>query len=171
MQRVCVRALLAAGCFVLLTATAVLADDRGPGMMRPRVPVEQLAEARALTNPTADSLDTVAQGKALYEGKAACATCHGITGYGDGPAAAGLSPAPRNFHHRGFWRHRSEGELFWVVKYGIPGTGMPAFGGQLSDEEIWAILRYERTFGARRGHGHGRHGRGGPMSNPSSAAE
>ncbi len=157
------RIALVGACLMLLVASVVAADDHGPGMMRPRVPADQLEAARALTNPLPESPDTVAQGKALYEGKAICVTCHGVAGYGDGPAGAGLSPAPRNFHHRGFWRHRSEGELFWVVKHGIPGTGMPAFGAQLSDEEIWALLRYERTFADRRGHGPGRHGRGGPM--------
>jgi mono/diheme cytochrome c family protein len=123
-------------------------------MMQPRVPAEKLAEARALTNPLADSPETRAKGKALYDGKGGCANCHGQSGGGDGPLAASLNPVPRNFRHHGFWRHRTEGELFWVIKYGVPGTAMIGFADQLNDEDIWALIQYERGFVG----GHGHHG-------------
>ncbi len=149
-----------AGCAVLAVLPIGTAADAGRDrhdMMRPRVPQERLEEARALTNPLAETPAIVAQGKLLYEGKGGCVACHGTSGRGDGPAGATLSPSPRNFHHRGFWRHRTEGELFWVVKHGSPGTGMVGFGHQLSDEEIWTILRYERTFAQRHGSHHQGH--------------
>lgn len=119
--------------------------------MEPRVPEEQLAEARALRSPLADSAEAIERGKGLYHGKGTCFTCHGPTGQGDGPAAMGLNPAPRNFHHRGFWRHRSEGEIFWVIKHGVAGTGMVGFGSVLTDDEIWSIIQYERSFAGGRG--------------------
>ena len=120
--------------------------------MQPRVPAEKLAEAKALTSPLPLSAEVQAKGKTLYEGRATCITCHGQTGGGDGPLAASLDPSPRNFHHHGFWRHRTEGELFWVIKYGVPGTAMIGFGDQLSDEEIWTIVQYERSFSDSHGH-------------------
>jgi mono/diheme cytochrome c family protein len=115
-----------------------------------------------------DSAEIMEKGKALYEGKGTCFNCHGKEGMGNGPAAAGLNPAPRNFHHHGFWRHRTEGEIFWVVKHGITGTAMIPFGDTLTDEEIWAIIRYERSFAGDHGPGEHmgpRHGMGprGPM--------
>jgi mono/diheme cytochrome c family protein len=119
--------------------------------MQARVPVDKLAEAKALTSPFADSAELRAKGKALYEGKGGCMNCHGQGGGGDGPLAASLNPAPRNFHHHGFWRHRTDGELLWVIKYGSPGTAMIGFGDQLADEEIWALIQYERSFSG--GHG------------------
>ena len=129
-------------------------------MMAPRVPADQMEQARALTSPLPESADIVEKGKALYEGKGTCVTCHGTTGRGDGPGAAGLDPSPRNFHHHGFWRHRTEGEVFGVIKHGSPGTGMIGFGSMLSDEEIWTIIEYERNFAG--GHRPGGHmGRGG----------
>lgn len=135
-------------------------------MMAPRVPADQIEQARALTNPLPVSPEIVEQGKALYEGKGSCVTCHGTTGRGDGPGAAGLDPSPRNFHHHGFWRHRSEGEIFWVIKHGSPGTGMIGFGSMLSDQEMWAIIEYERSFaGSHNGENHmggGGMGRMGP---------
>ena len=133
-------------------------------MMIPRVPAEKLEEARALTNPLPPSSEIVAKGKALYEGKGTCINCHGKTGHGDGPGAAKLNPPPRVFRSHGFWRHRSEGEIFWVIKHGSPGTAMIPFGGLLTDEEIWTVMQYERSFArGRGGRGMGRHKGRGPM--------
>lgn len=124
-------------------------------IMQPRVPADKLPEARALTNPLSPSVEIQAKGKVLYEGKAMCMNCHGQSGAGDGPLAPSLNPSPRNFHHHGFWRHRTEGEVFWVIKYGIPGTAMIGFGDQLTDEEIWTIIQYERNFSGGHGARHG----------------
>jgi mono/diheme cytochrome c family protein len=133
-------------------------------MMQPRVPADKLAEARALTSPLPDSPDIVEKGRALYNGKGTCFNCHGKDGSGNGPVAAQLDPSPRNFQHHGFWRHRTEGEIFWVIKHGSPGTSMIGFTGQLTDEEIWSIIQYERTFAAEHGPGMMKHGEGmGPM--------
>ena len=130
-------------------------------MMQPLVPAEKLAEARALTSPLPSSPEIVAQGKSLYNGKGACFNCHGKEGDGKGPVAAQLDPSPRNFQHHGFWRHRTEGEIFWVIKNGSPGTGMIGFAGQLTDEEIWTLIQYERSFAGE--HGPGMMGPGGGM--------
>ena len=133
-------------------------------MMQQVVPADKLAEARALTSPLPSSPEIVEQGKALYNGKGACFNCHGKDGGGDGPLAAQLNPSPRNFQHHGFWRHRTEGEVFWVIKNGSVGTSMVGFAGQLTDKEIWSIIQYIHTFGG--GHGPGMTDRGegmGPM--------
>jgi len=132
-------------------------------IMQSRVPQDKLAEARSLTNPLMASPQIIEQGKALYEGKGTCFNCHGTDGRGNGPAATGLDPSPRNFHHHGFWRHRTEGEIFWVVKHGIAGTAMIPFAGTLTDEEIWAIIKYEHTFAGAHGPAHStgpHHGKG-----------
>jgi mono/diheme cytochrome c family protein len=129
-------------------------------MMQPLVPADKLAEARALTNPLPASPEIVDKGKALYHGKGTCVNCHGQSGGGDGPVAASLNPSPRNFQHHGFWRHRTEGEIFWVIKHGAPGTAMIGFGDQLTDEDIWALILYERTFASDHGPGMMRHGKG-----------
>ena len=150
--------LLSVSVALLLTMQAAARAERH--MMEPRVPTDKLAEARALISPLPNSAETIEKGRGLYQGRGTCFNCHGIAGDGDGPASAGLDPAPRNFHHHGFWRHRKEGELFWVIKHGSPGTSMIGFGGVLSDEEIWALIQYERTF-ARRHNGGGMPGRGG----------
>lgn len=151
--------------FLFVTALPLAAEEQH--LMAPRVPAHRLAEARALANPLPDSAETIERGKGLYHGKGTCVNCHGVTGGGDGPLAVGLDPSPRNFHHHGFWRHRSDGEVFWVIKHGSAGTAMIGFGDLLTDEEVWALVQYLHSFGAEAGH-HGRgpgmggrHGRGG----------
>ncbi len=139
---------------VLLTGSFVFAA--GQHMMQSRVPANKIEEVRALTSPLPQSPDVVAKGKAIYEGKGTCVNCHGVRGHGDGPGATNLNPPPRVFRSRGFWKHRTEGEVFWVIKHGSPGTAMIPFGGLLTDEEIWTVMQYERSFA-------GRHGRGGGM--------
>jgi len=142
---------------IILVAAPLSAEERH--LMAPRVPAHRLAEARALANPLPDSPETVERGKGLYHGKGTCVNCHGATGGGDGPLAVGLDPSPRNFHHHGFWRHRTDGEIFWVIKHGSSGTAMIGFGDLLTDDEVWAIVHYLHDFAGEMGH-HGGMGRG-----------
>jgi mono/diheme cytochrome c family protein len=92
--------------------------------------------------------EIVAAGKALYEGKGRCSLCHGISGKGDGPAVhIQQQRPPRDFTNCAFQEKREDGELFWVIKYGSPGTGMQRLiPGMLSEEEGWKIVAYVRTF-------------------------
>ncbi len=150
---------------LMLQGSIASAQHRGhQGMMMPRVPADRIEEAQALRSPLPQTPEIVAQGKAIYEGKGTCFNCHGKSGGGDGPGGVNLNPAPRNFRHHGMWRHRTEGEIFWVIKHGSPGTGMIPFGGLLSDEEIWTVMQYERSFAkGHRGPSMGRHRGMGPM--------
>lgn len=164
MQRASNRLWAALALVAVVEATVMpMGSTAQQPMFQPRVPADKLAEARALTSPLADAPAIVEQGKALYLGKGTCANCHGPEGAGDGPVAAQLNPSPRNFQHPGFWRHRTEGEIFWVIKHGSPGTSMIGFAGQLTDEEIWALIQYERTLAEGHGHGEGMMGPRGGM--------
>lgn len=53
-------------------------------------------------SPVAALADDVARGKEIYDGVGACASCHGALGGGDGPAAAALTPKPKNFQKAEF---------------------------------------------------------------------
>lgn len=90
----------------------------------------------------------VATGKELYEGKGHCFFCHGKNGNGDGPSADMLSShVPRDLTDCALQKERTDGELFWMLKYGAPGTEMHRLiPGQLSEEEGWKIVAYIRTF-------------------------
>jgi copper transport protein len=89
--------------------------------------------------PTAHSLDT---GQRVYAQN--CQSCHGVAGRGDGPQAARLNPPPADLAiHVPL---HSDGALFGFIENGIPGTAMPPLGGKLTDEEIWHVINYIRTF-------------------------
>ncbi|RAP55663.1 iron permease [Oleiagrimonas sp. MCCC 1A03011] len=81
----------------------------------------------------------VARGKVLYQGR--CASCHGVHGAGDGPAAAALDPPPIAFTDHDRARQRSPLALYQVVTQGIPGTAMPSFD-TLSAADRWALAYY-----------------------------
>jgi copper transport protein len=94
-----------------------------------------------MANPIAATTDSITRGKQVYV--ANCLTCHGAEGKGDGPAAAGLDPPPTDFGaHAGA---HGESQFFDWIKEGKPGTAMPSFGNELSDEEIWDVINYIET--------------------------
>ena len=126
-----------------------LAQEEQP--LRPRVPVSERAWARTLVPPFGStktaSPEIIDEGRALYEGKGTCVSCHGKTGLGDGPIGRRLTPGPRNFTNCMFQRRRRDGEMFWIIKNGSPGTGMiPMIPVTITEEEAWKILAYERSF-------------------------
>ena len=126
-------------------AMAVSAEERDP--LQPRVPKDQLGDAKQMKNPVAKTKESILKGKALFEGKGTCFNCHGKEGKGDGPAGQILNPSPRNFTNCKFHKKRKDGELFWVIKNGSPGTGMVSLiPAAITEEEAWTIINYERAF-------------------------
>ncbi|MGH9487509.1 MAG: c-type cytochrome [Terriglobales bacterium] len=99
----------------------------------------QVVDLRPLLQPTPKLL---AEGKQVYE--ANCVPCHGETGYGNGPRAAGLNPPPRNYHSGKFRYGTSVLTLYHTVTNGSPGTAMPSFIA-LSPEERMSVVHYVRT--------------------------
>jgi len=137
-------------CSVIAVATWSTAGWSAPEAdpLKPRVPDAERGEARKIESTVKATPEVLAKGKELYEGKGTCANCHGVNGDGTGPGGMLLTPGPRNFTNCKFHKKRKDGELFWVVKNGSPGTGMPGLvkGGVLTEEEAWTIIAYERSF-------------------------
>jgi mono/diheme cytochrome c family protein len=98
------------------------------------------------TNPLPNAAAIVAAGKNLYA--ANCAACHGALGEGDGPAGAGLSPAPSNLHALVHSPMSGDDYLMWAISTGgaAYGTAMPAFKDALPEDARWKIIRYLRTL-------------------------
>ena len=84
------------------------------------------------------------EGAALYATH--CASCHGMQGRGDGPAAAGLEPAPANFHDAGRMAQRSLYGLYSTITLGVQGTGMAGYRA-LSEDDRWALAFYAGGLG------------------------
>ena len=133
---------LAVFAFLTVQAYAVEKDP-----LIPRVPADQLAAAKATKNPRPGDPKSIANGKAIFEGKGICFTCHGIGGKGDGDAGKALDPTPRNFTNPAFHAAKTDGEMAWVIKNGSVGTGMIAYSPTIiTEDEVWDVINYERTF-------------------------
>ena len=91
------------------------------------------------------SAASIVQGEVVY--RAHCRACHGVAGYGDGPAGVGLPRPPADLTAQHAADHTA-GDLFWWLTHGIPGSGMPGFGDQLSVEERWDAINFVRALGA-----------------------
>lgn len=123
--------------------------DRHP--TQDRVPPHAIEDAIKDKAPFGDSRNAsseiVEAGEKLYEGKGRCITCHGKNGKGDGPAAHFHKPAPTDFTDCQVQNAREDGELFWIIKHGSPGTGMQAMiPNMISEEQGWQLVAYIRSF-------------------------
>ena len=105
--------------------------------------VERLARAlaagllKAYPVPQAPAqVPDLAGAGALYQQN--CATCHGATGAGDGPAAAALDPPPIDFTDAARARARSVFALQQVIEHGLAGTSMVSYA-HLPDADKWAL--------------------------------
>jgi mono/diheme cytochrome c family protein len=88
------------------------------------------------------------QGKKLYG--QFCASCHGQSGKGDGPAAAALNPKPRDHTDKEYMSKMSDEEMLKVIKNGGASVGksplMPPWGASLKDDQIQDIMAYIRSL-------------------------
>ncbi len=143
----------------LITAFAFISGDLAfagaeKDPLKARVPRADRGKAKKMKPPKElykkskkASDEIVAAGKKIYDGKGTCVNCHGKLGDGLGPAGKVLTPGPRNFTNCKFHKKRKDGELFWIIKNGSPGTGMVAMvPATITDDEAWKVLAYERSF-------------------------
>ncbi len=96
--------------------------------------------------PLPPSQDIIAAGKAIYMQQDKCVQCHGEKGDGKGIVAGGLPKTPRNFTDCEAMKQFSMSLHYERVVDGVKGTGMPAWKGILTDEQIWQVIMYERSF-------------------------
>jgi len=93
-------------------------------------------------NPLTDSPQMIADGKEAFGHY--CVACHGMDGQNTGvPFADRMAPPVPSLASYAVQRY-SDGQLKWVIDYGIWPSGMPGSKGILSDEEIWSIVVYLR---------------------------
>lgn len=123
-------------------------DAADPEVLQPRVPPAQIEEVRTWTNPFPPTPENLEKGKAIFHGKAFCVTCHGREGTGLGNIPGLRGKLPRDFTDKAWQAARTDGELFWILKHGSPGTDMASFIPLvLTQEEGWYVILYVRSFG------------------------
>ena len=85
----------------------------------------------------------VAAGKKLADTN--CASCHGNSGKGDGPAAAALNPKPADWTSAKV-QGEPEGSLFWKISNGR--GPMPPWK-HLSEKDRWDLVAYVKSLGKK----------------------
>jgi mono/diheme cytochrome c family protein/glucose/arabinose dehydrogenase len=113
----------------------------------------QPSTAAAAKNPVAVTPESIAAGKKAYDLN--CAGCHGNRAQGAQKAGVAISiiqeqggKLPPDLTDSA-WDHGStDGEIYTVIKRGVPPTMMAGWEGRLSDVEIWSIVNYIRALSA-----------------------
>jgi mono/diheme cytochrome c family protein len=104
--------------------------------------------------PLAAQAGDAAAGKTTFD--TLCATCHGTTGKGDGPAGAALNPKPRDFSVGDFkydtdkdGKPGTDADLANIIKNGAGaygGSPLMAPWGHLSDADLQNVVAYVRSL-------------------------
>jgi mono/diheme cytochrome c family protein len=137
----------------------------------------ELARNRAIARSAEDvrvpsdlgEAERVRRGAGNYA--AMCAECHLRPGLRDSEIRKGLYPAPLDLANDGEAEKRdgaTSKARYWVIKHGIKGTGMAAWGrAGLTDDDIWNLVaflqvlpsmapgEYAEWVDASPGHSHG----------------
>ncbi len=116
-------------------------------VLRPRVPADQIQQAKAVVNPLPATPEHIEAGKALFYGKGFCSSCHGLDGKGMGHIPGLVGALPRNFTDSQWQAARTDGELIWILKNGSSGTDMASFIPLvMTEEQAWQVILFVRSF-------------------------
>ncbi len=90
------------------------------------------------------------RGKVLY--KAYCSQCHGMEADGYGVNAGYMEIQPKDHTEAKEMNARTDDDLFKAIRDGGKAINksvlMPAWGKNISEEDIWALVRYLREISA-----------------------
>lgn len=110
--------------------------------------------AARLKNPVASTPASLAAGKQAYDIN--CAACHGNMGQGAVKAGVTISiiaeqggKQPSDLTDDQWDYGSTDGEIYTVIKRGIPPTMMAGWDGRISDTEIWSIVNYLRALATK----------------------
>jgi mono/diheme cytochrome c family protein len=101
-----------------------------------------LVHNKAQKNMLTDNAAGVAAGKEAFSHY--CIACHGLDGQNTGvPFSERMSPPVPSLAGKDIQSY-TDGQLKWIIDYGIWPSGMPGSKNTLSDDEIWSIVLYLR---------------------------
>lgn len=137
------------GCFIYVVFLSGGVDLKEVAPVDSSAAAQQvLAEAEVdvsgITEPWLENEDMVKHGKKVF--KAACVSCHGTEGKGDGIAGTALNPKPRNLVEGKWKKGGSSLELFNTLQVGIAGGSMQGYKDSLSAKDRWALVQYIRSI-------------------------
>jgi mono/diheme cytochrome c family protein len=143
--------------WILVACVGLAAFEMVPARAQPPLPALECPQPRFTgsappeylerRNPLPPDADT-SPGRRLFQGSGAgisCAKCHGEKGDGRGPMSGMFDPRPRNFACAATVNGIPDGQLFWIIRFGSPGTSMPPHP-KLTDDQIWQVVAYVRRL-------------------------
>ena len=153
-KRVCLIGILWIGLVFpgLVTAQQTQEEVSSGICPQPRNTVTAPEEFLKRKNPLEATPPNILAGKTLFYVDAqpsACRVCHGISGDGLGVLFHRVEPKPRNFTCVHTMDNIPDGQLFWIIKNGSPGTDMPSFS-YLEDDQVWQLILYLRSFSKKK---------------------
>ena len=97
------------------------------------------ADIRRASNPVEPTELAVAEARDHFADH--CAVCHANNGSGQTEMGGNLYP-PAPDMRTPVTQNLSDGELFYIIRNGVPFTGMPGWGGE--DSENWKLVLFIR---------------------------
>lgn len=113
----------------------------------PATPTGWILEDDADTkkNPLTADAATLATGKAIYKDK--CASCHGPAGLGDGPDSEPEAQPDMDLTNPKRAGRNPDGVVYYKVLNGRRRPyKMPAFKGELTEQQIWTVVTYAQSL-------------------------
>lgn len=125
----------------LAAITAFAADPKKPADAKP-------ADAKAADAKKFAITGDAAKGQTKF--KELCASCHGETGKGDGPAAVALTPKPANFTDAAHAATVTDEYIYNMIKEGGAANGksalMAGWKAALNDAQLMDVAAYVRSL-------------------------
>lgn len=126
---------------LVLVMIALISAGFTVSAVRQMIPV---TASTYVANPVTPNDDSLQRGATLY--RSYCLACHGAQGSG----VATADPAHRHGSAADLtdWPSRSQrdGDLYYAISYGVPGTAMPAYDAALTEQERWDLVNYLRSL-------------------------
>ncbi len=104
-----------------------------------------IAKQPAAESPIQPDASNLAAGAQIY--RDSCAVCHGTRDQPETGIAKGMFPKPPQLMQGKGVTDDPAGETHWKVKNGIRLTGMPGFGGSMSDQQLWQVTLFLQQGG------------------------
>lgn len=130
--------------------SAVVSEGKLSEADASEVRAQRIQPGRALRVPPEPAFDDLAwfEGRRIY--LQACASCHGADGHPVAEAVKfddeGYPDPPRSFVNGIFKGGMAGHQLYSRIVKGMRGTPMPAFEGNYSDEDTWALIHYVQSL-------------------------
>jgi mono/diheme cytochrome c family protein len=98
--------------------------------------------ASPITNPVTPTAESQTHAKARYTSD--CVMCHAESGNGKGEDAVDMGLVMKDLNDPATLHNMSDGQIFTLIKKGK--KSMPAEADKATDEEIWNLVIYVRSF-------------------------